>query len=56
MANYAVTDFATSVTSGIAAVAEMEVYLDALANTKTIRMITMVPVGNGVQGFIIHDA
>lgn len=56
MANFAVTDWVSSVGPLVTVAAEIETYLETIDTTKTIRLINVVPVGNNAQGIIIHDA
>ena len=55
MTSYAVTDWVSSVGPLVTVAAEMETYIETVAATKTIRLISVVPVGNNAQGIIIHD-
>jgi hypothetical protein len=56
MANYAVTDWVSSVAPLITVAAEIETYLETIDDTKTIRLINVVQVGSNVQAVIIHNA
>jgi len=57
MVNYAVTDWSSSVGSVSDVLAEMEVQIETIDDTKTIRGIGIVPVGSSMaQGWLIYDA
>lgn len=57
MANYAVTDQTTAIGDLSTVAAELETLVEAVDNTKTIRLLEVVKVGNETfQGILIHDA
>ena len=56
MANYAVTDFRTSVGNPSTVLAELETKLETIDDSKTIRYIDIIPSGNSFVGVLIYDA
>jgi tRNA A37 methylthiotransferase MiaB len=57
MANYAVNDWASDIGSMETVLAELETKLETIDATKTIRLITVQPVGNSnFQSGLIYDA
>ncbi len=56
MANYAVVDFLTALGDLETVMAAMEVHIETVDNTKTIRMMSIHAVASGTfQGVIIYD-
>tara|TARA_Y100000310_G_C20127355_1_gene554241 strand:+ start:18 stop:191 length:174 start_codon:yes stop_codon:yes gene_type:complete len=57
MAAYAVTDFLTSADSVTAVMAALEVQIDTIDNTKTLRYVDIIPQPDNTWiGVIIYDA
>lgn len=57
MANYAVTDWTSSVGPLVSVLAEMETYVETVDDTKTIRGVGVVPIGSdNAQAWVLHDA
>jgi tRNA A37 methylthiotransferase MiaB len=57
MANYAVNDWASDIGSMETVLAELETKLETIDANKTIRLITVQPVGNSnFQSGLIYDA
>lgn len=56
MANYAVVDFLTAMADLETVMAAMEVQIETVDNTKTIRMMSIHSIGSGMfQGVILYD-
>ena len=57
MTSYAVTDYATAVAGSPEAVlALLETQIETITDTKTIRLLDVVRVGNDWQGLLMYDA
>ena len=59
MTDYAVNDWAGNIETNVAnALAALEVKLETIANTKTIRLIGITAIGDGryFQAYLIYDA
>ncbi len=57
MANYSVTKWVSSISDVAAVMAEMETQVEAVDDSKTIRLIGVLPVGSNIcQGYLIYDA
>lgn len=58
MANYAVTDWVSNAGTPTVVAAEIETKLETIDAAKTIRLLTVMPLGSGgsCQAIMIYDA